>query len=143
MLNIRQPELSEYPLLLDLWEASVRATHHFLNEDDIVFYRSLISKNLPMLDLYCFCDNDGAILGFIALNDNMVQALFIHPLARRRGIGKQLMRFAISHKQITLVDVNEQNEDALSFYRSFGFKAVSRSELDGAGRPYPLLSLSL
>ena len=37
------------------------------------------------------------------------------------------------------VDVNEQNEAALGFYRSLGFELVGRSPTDSGGRPFPLL----
>ena len=33
---------TEYPLVVDLWEASVRATHHFLPESDIQYFKPLI-----------------------------------------------------------------------------------------------------
>ena len=35
-LKIDTVTKSEYPELLNVWEASVRATHHFLKEKDIV-----------------------------------------------------------------------------------------------------------
>jgi putative acetyltransferase len=41
------------------------------------------------------------------------------------------------------VDVNEQNEQALGFYRHLGFEVVGRSPLDGQGKPYPLLHMTL
>ncbi|MDR6804581.1 hypothetical protein J2Y45_003110 [Dyadobacter sp. BE34] len=31
-----------YPDILNVWEASVLATHHFLSEQDIAFYKPLI-----------------------------------------------------------------------------------------------------
>ena len=40
-----------------------------------------------------------------------------------------------------VVDVNEQNPQALQFYLAEGFQVVGRSELDGGGRPFPLLHL--
>jgi putative acetyltransferase len=41
------------------------------------------------------------------------------------------------------VDVNEQNPQAVGFYLHEGFQQVGRSPLDGLGKPYPLLHLSL
>ena len=41
------------------------------------------------------------------------------------------------------VDVNEQNEQAIGFYQHYGFKTISRSELDGTGKPYPILHMEL
>lgn len=39
------------------------------------------------------------------------------------------------------LDVNEQNEQAVGFYLHMGFEVAGRSELDGTGKPYPLLHL--
>ncbi|KPY35149.1 putative acetyltransferase [Pseudomonas syringae pv. papulans] len=41
------------------------------------------------------------------------------------------------------LDVNEQNTQALGFYRRHGFEVVSRSEVDGLGQPYPMLRMRL
>jgi putative acetyltransferase len=41
------------------------------------------------------------------------------------------------------VDVNEQNPQALGFYRRFGFEVVSRDAVDGLGLPYPILHCAL
>jgi putative acetyltransferase len=139
---IREPHLHEYPTLIDLWEASVRATHYFLTENDIQAYWVLVASYLPGMDIYCAAKAD-EIMGFIGINDNMVQALFIHPNAIGTGVGKQLMTFAIHHKHITGVDVNEQNTQAIGFYEKLGFEVTSRSERDGAGKPYPILSMEL
>jgi len=40
-----------------------------------------------------------------------------------------------------MVDVNEQNPDAIKFYLAAGFTIVGRSPLDSGGRPFPLLHL--
>lgn len=40
-----------------------------------------------------------------------------------------------------LVDVNEQNPDAVRFYEAVGFEVFGRSETDGGGRPFPLLHM--
>jgi putative acetyltransferase len=39
------------------------------------------------------------------------------------------------------VDVNEQNPAAVRFYLACGFAVVGRSEVDDAGRPFPLLHM--
>ena len=37
--------------------------------------------------------------------------------------------------------MNEQNQDALRFYRACGFVVETRSDTDGDGRPFPLLHM--
>jgi putative acetyltransferase len=39
------------------------------------------------------------------------------------------------------VDVNEQNEAALRFYKALGFSVMGRSPTDASGRPFPTLHM--
>jgi putative acetyltransferase len=47
----------EYDQMIALWECSIRATHHFVLEKDIDFYKQLIHKNLGKVKLYAIKDN--------------------------------------------------------------------------------------
>lgn len=44
-------------------------------------------------------------------------------------------------KKYKKVDVNEENPQALAFYLHMGFNIAGRSEVDGNGKPHPLLFL--
>lgn len=67
--------------------------------------------------------------------------LFIDGEFIGRGIGKMLILYAINNLNVKKVDVNEQNEKATKFYEHFGFKTISRSEIDDFGKPYPHLRM--
>jgi putative acetyltransferase len=41
MYTIQIPADAEYERLINIWEASVIATHHFLTDDDIQFFKRL------------------------------------------------------------------------------------------------------
>lgn len=140
--NIYPVNKTDYPSIMEVWEASVRATHHFLTEADIQFYKPLIlDQYLDAVDLYCTKTGD-VITGFLGLSDGMIQMLFIHPDSRGKSIGKILLQFAIE-KGIKKVDVNEQNEQAVGFYQHMGFVVTNRSEVDGSGKSYPILTMEL
>ena len=79
----------------------------------------------------------------MGLSDELIEMLFVHPEEQGKGYGKQLIEFAIYHKHIFKVDVNEQNEKATSFYLNRGFDIVGRDETDPNGNPFPILHLSL
>ncbi len=135
---------TEYPEVVDLWEASVRATHHFLKEEDIAYFKPLILNiYLDAVELRCMRNSEGKILGFSGVAEGNLEMLFIHPDYRGQQIGKKLLDYAIQEQEVNKVDVNEQNEQALGFYQHFGFEVVSRSELDPSGKPYPILHMEL
>lgn len=141
---IDRPEKSEYPAIVDVWEASVRATHLFLPESDIEYFKPLILNSyLDAVDLRVVRTDDRKIIGFIGVADRSLEMLFLHPEFFGTGLGRQLMDFAVKEWNINRVDVNEQNEQATRFYKNFGFKVKGRSELDPQGKPYPILHLEL
>jgi len=135
---------SEYPEVVEVWEASVRATHDFLKEEDIAYFKPLILKDyLKAVDLRCVRNDHHQIIGFLGVAEEKIEMLFLHPDARGRGIGKVLVDYALHNMYVTKVDVNEQNKQAVDFYKHVGFQTTSRSELDGLGMPYPILSMEI
>lgn len=143
-MNIEIVEKTEHLQLIDIWEASVRATHHFLAEDDLQELKPLILEQyFNAVDLRCAKSNSGEILGFCGVHDGNIEMLFISPDMRGKGIGARLTAHAIEHQGASKVDVNEQNEQAVGFYQHIGFKVVGHSPLDGQGKPYPLLHMAL
>lgn len=58
---------------------------------------------------------------------------------RGKGVGKQLLQYGIENYGIQELTVNEQNPQAVGFYRHMGFKMYKRTDYDEEGNPYPLL----
>ena len=134
---------ASYPKLVSIWEASVRATHGFVDEAYLSVIKEMLAPQFfPSLALYGAV-TQGSVVGFIGLAGKMIEMLFIDPHYRGQGIGRKLVAHAVAHFEAEEVDVNEQNEQALGFYEHLGFVIVGRSELDGLGKPYPLLHLRL
>lgn len=141
---IRQATNADHPHLLNIWLRSVRATHHFLKESDIEeLLPQLRDIYLSAVELWVAVDAEDCPLGFVGLNENHVEMLFIEPGLRGKGIGRMLLDHARRSRSQMSVDVNEQNPDAVGFYLHYGFIQTGRSPLDGEGRPFPLLHLSL
>lgn len=134
---------NDFPEIVEVWEASVRATHDFLLDDHIRFFKPLIPGYLSSVQLYCVKNEENRIQGFLGVAEENIEMLFLHPDARGQGIGKKLVTFAIQNLKATKVDVNEQNEQAVGFYHHVGFKTVSRSAKDGLGKPFPILHMEL
>lgn len=130
----------DYPRLITIWENSVRATHHFITEADIQYYKPLILEEyFHQVDLFSYLDASLTICGFMGAAGDKLEMLFIDDGERGRGIGKQLLRFAVDQLQVKKVDVNEQNGQAVDFYLHMGFRVVGRSDVDTEGKNYPIL----
>jgi putative acetyltransferase len=134
----------EHARLVEVWEAAVRATHLFLSEADVVALRALVRDHaLAAVTLVAARDAAGRVLGFAGVAGDKLEMLFVDPAAHGRGVGRRLLAHAVAHLGARAVDVNEQNPQALGFYRHVGAEVVGRSAVDGDGRPFPLLHLRL
>lgn len=143
-MTIEHAEKADYLQLIEIWEASVRATHDFLAEEDLLELKPLILEQyFDAVELTCARDGDGTILGFCGVHDGAIEMLFIAPEARGTGVGSLLASHAIQNQGATRVDVNEHNRQAIGFYQHMGFAVTGRSPLDGQGKPYPLLHMAL
>ncbi len=139
--SVTSVEASDVPRLVEVWEAAVRATHHFLSEADIQNLKPLIEGGLlGQMTLGGIRDADGGLIGFVGIAQGNIEALFVHPQWHRTGVGRRLVEHAAELGAWT-VDVNEQNTEAVAFYHRLGFKVIGRSETDGLGNPFPLLHL--
>lgn len=138
----RTPELISK--LIYVWELSVKATHLFLSEIKI----NEIKKNMPQTlstieNLVIAISGNGLIIGFMGIENKKLEMIFIIPEKIGQGIGKQLIKYAIQEFFIHEVSVNEQNKNAIGFYKRMGFKIYKRTDYDKQGRAYPLLYMKL
>jgi putative acetyltransferase len=142
--QIRRALPADAGVLLALWERSVRATHEFLTEDDIVGLRPHVAEALgdDALELWVLADPNDVPIGFMGLAGDDIAALFLEPAHRGQGGGRRLVEHAQALRGGELtVDVNEQNPAAAGFYEALGFVIAGRSPLDPDGRPFPMLHM--
>ncbi len=141
ILNVKK---EDYSTLIEVWEKSVRATHDFLPDEEINALRPLIlNQYFDAVVLKCIKNKDNQIIGFSGLSEETIEMLFIHPSCQGQGIGSALCQHAIKYQNASKVDVNEQNPKAKTFYEKMGFIVFDRSELDGQGKPFPILHMVL
>lgn len=139
--NISEADMSD---ILKVWESSVRATHDFLSEKDIVSLRPQVKKGVNYVSVFaCVRDEGGTIKAFLGVHENKVEMLFVKNKHRGQGIGKMLMEYAIDRLGVECVDVNEDNVQGVGFYSHIGFQVFNRSELDDQGNPFPILHMKL
>ncbi|RAR75852.1 GNAT family N-acetyltransferase [Flavobacterium aciduliphilum] len=129
--------------ILNIWEKSVLATHDFLNQADFEEIKQLVQTiNFNDFEVYCLKQNN-QVSGFIGLAEKKIEMLFFSPEYIEKGLGRKLTDFAITELKADKVDVNEQNTNAVKFYKKIGFKTYERTEKDDQGREYPLLRMKL
>lgn len=141
-LQERPPQILER--LLIIWEASVRATHHFLSDAEVKQIKSYVPQALQSVShLIVAVDAADEPIGFMGTEQNRLEMLFLSPAERGKGIGKQLVQYGVQQYGIQTVTVNEQNPQAVGFYERLGFVTYQRTDHDEQGNPYPLLYMKL
>ena len=143
MITIRPSTSTDGDRVLAIWRDAVDATHTFLKPEDRLALDELVSGFLPKAPLWLAVDPDDRPVAFMLINDGHMEALFVDPTVRGKGVGAALVRHGSALHPHMTTDVNEQNEQAIGFYERMGFVQVGRSALDGQGRPYPLVHLRL
>lgn len=138
----RTPQLTEK--LLKIWEDSVRATHLFLSDAEIVGIKGYVPQALNGAGHLVIAENEAAeSVAFMGTEKSRLEMLFISPSERGKGLGRQLVMHGIRNFGICEVTVNEQNPQAVGFYEHLGFKTYKRTDHDEEGGPYPLLYMKL
>lgn len=142
MIGIRETRKGDGDRVVDIWRRAVDAMHDFLTPADRAAIEEEVSGFLPSAPLHLAVDDQDRPLAFMLLDAGHMEALFVDPAARGKGLGAALVRHALALHPGLTTDVNEQNGQAVGFYEHLGFERTGRSALDGQGRPYPLLHLA-
>lgn len=124
-VTARTPHLTAE--LLTVWEASVRATHLFLSDAEILQIKEYVPQALQ------------GIAHLIVSEDGRLEMLFLSPAARGQGLGRRLLEYGITRYGVCKLTVNEQNPQAVGFYEHMGFATYRRTATDEQGGPYSIL----
>ena len=116
--------------VVDIWLDTNLKAHYFIPgqywKDNI----DLVKEMLPQAEVYVY-ENDCQIEGFIGLNDEYVEGIFVSGKMQSQGIGKILLNYAKDKRNKLHLNVYQKNARAISFYKREGFE-IQHSGLDEA-----------
>ena len=125
MYFIRDYRPEDFDAVTILWRISrekslpefQRAKGHFFYEDQEYFRDHVLKENQVFV-----VEDDGKPVAFMALRDNFIDHLYVHPDYQQRGIGKALLDLAHQHspEHIWLYTL-QINTKARVFYEKNGF----------------------
>ena len=96
------------------------------DEQTRAFFAGLVDKGVVTV-----AERDGRVAGFLALEDDWVDHLYIDPAAQRQGLGSALLRHAQAQRDVLQLWVFQRNTNAIAFYERHGFAIAERT--DGSG----------
>ena len=81
---------------------------------------------LPRLWVY----DDGVVKGFMKVENQQLQKLFVEPVLQGQSIGAALLTFAIRQMDVQFLWALEKNVRAIAFYHRHGFRLTAHRCLE-------------
>ncbi|MBW4565387.1 MAG: GNAT family N-acetyltransferase [Mojavia pulchra JT2-VF2] len=128
--------------VVNVWYEASKIAHSFISEATLTSQKEVVVNTyIPMAEMWV-AEEDGCIVAFIALLDNLVGGLFVSSEKQGKGYGTQLIEYAKSTiKGSLLVEVYKENYKAQQFYKKCGF-ILAGERLD-ENTNFILLAMSL
>ena len=81
---------------------------------------------MPKAEIYVYVDNN-EIIGFIGMNENYIEGIFVNTNSQHRGIGTALLNKVKENGKNLTLSVYQKNTNAINFYKKNDFKITSKS----------------
>ena len=127
---IRELQKADTNKVADIWLDTNVATHSFISAQYWQNNFELVKELLLQATVYVYEDNQ-EIQGFIGLNNEYIEGVFVSNEMRSHGIGKALLNYAKNKRNKLFLNVYQKNVRAIAFYQREGFK-IQNSGFDEA-----------
>lgn len=125
---IRALQKADIERVVDIWLDTNLKAHYFIPRQYWKDNIDLVKEMLPQAEVYVY-ENDCLIEGFIGLNDEYMEGIFVRDEMQSQGIGKLLLNFVKEKKTKLYLNVYQKNTHAIRFYQREGFE-IQREGLD-------------
>ena len=130
VIMIRKLQKTDVIKVADIWLDSNIKAHDFIPAQYWKSNFELVKQLLLQATVYVYEDNQ-KIQGFIGMNEEYIEGLFVSDEMQSQGIGKILLNYAKGKRNKLFLNVYQKNTRAISFYQREGFE-VQYSGLDEA-----------
>lgn len=131
---IRKLQKTDVDLVAKIWLDTNVKVHNFIDEE---YWRSnfVVVKDLfPKAEVYVYEEESkGEIEGFIGVQDNYIEGIFVRSEVQSNGIGKLLLEFVKDLKKSLMLHVYQKNTRAIKFYQRENFKIQSENIDENTG----------
>lgn len=127
---IRKLRKADIDSVADIWLDTNRKAHAFIPASYWERNFASVKEMLPQAEVYVY-ETETGIQGFLGLNGEYIEGIFVSEEAQSRGIGKCLLDCAKDRKSALRLNAYQKNVRAIRFYQREGFQ-ILRSGLDAA-----------
>ena len=117
---IRKLQKVDINRVADIWLKTNLKAHFFISEQYWISNYEFVKEMLPQAEVYVY-EDDKMIQGFVGLNDEYIEGIFVSDEMQSCGIGKLLLDYIKDKKERLQLNVYQKNARAISFYQREGF----------------------
>ena len=121
---IRKMQSIDINRVADIWLKTNLKAHYFIPEQYWKSNYELVKEMMSQAEVYVY-EDDKMIQGFIGVNDEYIEGIFVSDEMQSRGIGKMLLDYIKDKKDRLQLKVYQKNVRAMSFYQREGFTIQS------------------
>lgn len=125
---IRELRKADINKVANIWLDTNITAHYFIPAQYWQNNFELVKELLLQATVYVY-EHNQEIQGFIGLNDEYVEGIFVSDEMQSRGIGKMLLDYIKDKKDRLQLKVYQKNVRAMSFYQREGF-TIQSEEMD-------------
>ena len=127
---IRVVQKTDITKVADIWLDTNIKAHNFISAQYWESNYELVKEMLLQAEVYV-CESNGEIQGFIGLNGDYIEGIFVCDRLQSQGIGKLLLDFVKESRTQLSLNVYQKNTRAIHFYQREGFE-IQNEGLDEA-----------
>ena len=134
MKRIRQATVADLSRISEIVIFNYRLNFYPIFRNDDYYFNELQVPKL--IDEYkrlvgtMWVYDDGAVKGFIQIENGEIKKLFVEPILQGNSIGSALLKYAIDKHKANTLWALEKNVRAIRFYERYGFQTTTDKKLE-------------
>ena len=138
---IREAKLDDLARIAEIEVFNYRLNFYHIFQDDTFYFQEMqvlnvINENKKRLGQLWVFDEDGVVMGFMWVDSQQIKKLFVEPVLQSRGIGSELLEYAVDKLGATYLWALEKNTRAIAFYKRHGFQTTEEKMLEEGTTEY-------
>ena len=127
---IREFQRDDINKVADIWLDTNIKAHNFIPAEYWKSNFKSVKEALLLAEVYVY-EYDTEIQGFIGMNGEYIEGVFVSDEYQSQGIGARLLNYIKNNRDKLSLSVYQKNSRAISFYKREGFE-IQHSGLDEA-----------
>ena len=123
---IRKFEKGDINDVMQIWKNENIKAHQFISKKYWENNYNYVKEILPNAEIYVYVIEEN-IVGFIGLDQNYIEGIFVDTNNQCNGIGTSLLNKVKEDKDNLTLSVYKKNLNAISFYKKNGFVIIKES----------------